>query len=91
MTSNEDSISVGYSGIDDFVMFENNATQDKNLGDDIYSSDSNEDRSYLNKAYAGKIYDEPNQGRITLERGMLFANVDTFREVLGDFVHLGGF
>ena len=43
-------------------------------------------RGLINKAYVGKVYDELSKSRITLQRGMLFANVAAFREVLKDYV-----
>ena len=63
----------------------------ENVGDDIYDSNLSEDRLYLDGAYIGKIYDESDKGKITLERGILFAIVDAFREVLRDYVVQEGF
>ena len=84
----------------DFVVFENNEPLDdnseheydsKNYGDEIYGVDSGDERPYLDKAYVGKKYEKSSKGQITLERGMLFVNVDAFREALKDYVIQEGF
>ena len=99
-TSDETStVDVSYSDIDDFLVSENNAVSDdileydsENLGDDIHGSDSSESKPYLDRAYVGEIYKEPSKAKqLKLERGMLFANVDAFREVLKDYVVQEGF
>lgn len=46
-------------------------------------------RAYLNR----NLYEAPNEEhqRIKLEKGMLFENIDKFREVLRDYVVQEGF
>ena len=45
----------------------------------------------MDRAYVGKIYEESRKGKITLEKGMLFASVDAFREDLKEYVIQEGF
>jgi len=46
---------------------------------------------YIDRAYRVKVCNKKGEPVITLQKGMLFANVDAFREVLKDYVIQEGF
>ena len=48
-------------------------------------------RPYLDRAYSGKIFAKKQGDSIRLQKGMLFASVDSFREVLKDYMIQEGF
>lgn len=86
------SLDLGYSDIDDFVETKENGEinegLDYNLGNhmnELYDSNLDESGSYLDKPYIKKIYDKCEEENITLERRMLFANIDACMEVLRDY------
>ena len=88
----------GSSDIDEFIVSESKGDRDnssdydtENSVDGIYEYNYSEDRTYLDRAYVGKIYEGPSEGKIALKRGMLFANVVAFREVLTNYVIQEGF
>ena len=89
---------LAYSDDEDFVNSEDNGDRNDSSDydpdtfiNDLYDSNLVENEIYLDRAYGGKIYEECKEQKITLERGMLFANVDAFREVLKDYVSQEGF
>lgn len=67
---------------------DNSKYEYENLANDVYSSNTTKDRPYLNRAYVDRIYQESRKGVITVEKGMLFASVEDFMEVLRDYVIL---